>query len=329
MYTVFVAGMAAPLFLFLAGLTIAMAASSRAVKVGHAAAAAHGAQARPADLRARLPVPAAVAAARLGRAQQLPEGRHPQRDGHRDDRGRDHLGTVGEPHRPHRAVRDRDGRGGDETPLVREAGDAGGAARCRSRPTSGRCPAAPTSRCSRGRGSCSPARSPASWSSPRRPNRRSGACRPGFSSRVSPGIVVGYAASFRPSIYPVANFWTSSPTFFFIRLGILHGDAADRLRHRSLPRVRAAAVRQLLLGARRARPRHHHARPLVAVRVLDSRRDGLRRPSPGRSSARCRSSCRCVATVALCALLYKIVRLEGSQDGRTRTDGRVANLRAV
>jgi hypothetical protein len=31
---------------------------------------------------------------------------------------------------------------------------------------------------------------------------------------------LGYAASFQPSIYPVANFWTSSPTFFFIRLGI-------------------------------------------------------------------------------------------------------------
>ena len=34
------------------------------------------------------------------------------------------------------------------------------------------------------------------------------------------GISLGYAASFQPSIYPVANFWTSSPTFFFIRLGI-------------------------------------------------------------------------------------------------------------
>jgi hypothetical protein len=33
------------------------------------------------------------------------------------------------------------------------------------------------------------------------------------------GIVAGYAASFRPSIYPVANFWTSSPTFLFMRLG--------------------------------------------------------------------------------------------------------------
>ena len=34
------------------------------------------------------------------------------------------------------------------------------------------------------------------------------------------GIALGYSASFRPSIYPVANFWTSSPTFFFIKLGI-------------------------------------------------------------------------------------------------------------
>ena len=40
MYTVFVNGMAAPLFLFLAGLTISMAASARATRVGHAAAAA-------------------------------------------------------------------------------------------------------------------------------------------------------------------------------------------------------------------------------------------------------------------------------------------------
>ena len=34
------------------------------------------------------------------------------------------------------------------------------------------------------------------------------------------GIGLGYAASFQPSIYPAANFWTSSPTFFFLRLGI-------------------------------------------------------------------------------------------------------------
>jgi uncharacterized membrane protein len=31
----------------------------------------------------------------------------------------------------------------------------------------------------------------------------------------------GYAASFQPAIYEQTNFWTSSPTFFFLRLGIL------------------------------------------------------------------------------------------------------------
>jgi len=33
-------------------------------------------------------------------------------------------------------------------------------------------------------------------------------------------IAAGYAAALQPSIYPVADFWTSSPTFFFVRLGI-------------------------------------------------------------------------------------------------------------
>ncbi len=35
------------------------------------------------------------------------------------------------------------------------------------------------------------------------------------------GIVAGYGASLLPSIYATAQFWTSSPTFFFIRLGIV------------------------------------------------------------------------------------------------------------
>ena len=33
------------------------------------------------------------------------------------------------------------------------------------------------------------------------------------------GALAAYALSFRPSLYANANFWTSSPTFFFIRLG--------------------------------------------------------------------------------------------------------------
>jgi fucose 4-O-acetylase-like acetyltransferase len=34
------------------------------------------------------------------------------------------------------------------------------------------------------------------------------------------GFVSAYWLSFQPSIYANANFWTSSPTFFFIRLGV-------------------------------------------------------------------------------------------------------------
>jgi len=35
------------------------------------------------------------------------------------------------------------------------------------------------------------------------------------------GIAAGYAASYLPSLYANAQFWTSSPAFFFIRLGIV------------------------------------------------------------------------------------------------------------
>jgi uncharacterized membrane protein len=35
------------------------------------------------------------------------------------------------------------------------------------------------------------------------------------------GIVGGYAASFLPAIYANTQFWNSSPTFFFVRLGIV------------------------------------------------------------------------------------------------------------
>jgi surface polysaccharide O-acyltransferase-like enzyme len=35
------------------------------------------------------------------------------------------------------------------------------------------------------------------------------------------GVVLAYLASLLPSIYAVSTFWNSSPTFFFIRLGIV------------------------------------------------------------------------------------------------------------
>lgn len=39
---------------------------------------------------------------------------------------------------------------------------------------------------------------------------------------IGPSVAIGgYAASFLPPIYEQTSFWTSSPTFFFLRLGIL------------------------------------------------------------------------------------------------------------
>ena len=35
------------------------------------------------------------------------------------------------------------------------------------------------------------------------------------------GVLLGYLASFRPSLYAGSSFWTSSPTFFVIRLGLV------------------------------------------------------------------------------------------------------------
>jgi uncharacterized membrane protein len=45
----------------------------------------------------------------------------------------------------------------------------------------------------------------------------------GWRMALAGGFLAGvaYAASFRPSIYPRSEFWTSSPAFFFIRVGVL------------------------------------------------------------------------------------------------------------
>ena len=42
----------------------------------------------------------------------------------------------------------------------------------------------------------------------------------GFVIAGTSGAAIAYALSFQPPIYPNANFWTSSPTFFFMRLGL-------------------------------------------------------------------------------------------------------------
>jgi uncharacterized membrane protein len=35
------------------------------------------------------------------------------------------------------------------------------------------------------------------------------------------GVYLGWTASFQPALFPTASFWHDSPTFFFIRLGLV------------------------------------------------------------------------------------------------------------
>lgn len=118
------------------------------------------------------------------------------------------------------------------------------------------------------------------------------------------GIGLGYAASFQPSIYPVANFWTSSPTFFFIRLGICTV---------MIP-VARAVVRYQEAPPRWLGGYHSKSPPIVATlgrsslfvywihveMVYGLLGRPLRRALPIEASL--------VATALLCVLLYAIVR---------------------
>lgn len=120
------------------------------------------------------------------------------------------------------------------------------------------------------------------------------------------GFIGGYTAAFLPSIYPVSNFWTSSPTFFFLRLGICTT---------MLPV--AWGIDHFHAFARR-RFSHYFAEPDVPGRVIttlgrsslfvywihvEMAYGGLSRPLKRALPL----EISLVATIALCALLYKIV----------------------
>lgn len=119
------------------------------------------------------------------------------------------------------------------------------------------------------------------------------------------GIGAAYWASFQPSIYPVSNFWTSSPTFFFIRLGICTA---------MLPIARSV---EWFHGVVRARL--PHLPPDVPGRVISTlgrsslfvywihvemAYGGVARPLKRALSL----EASLVATVLLCAVLYGITR---------------------
>jgi uncharacterized membrane protein len=219
MYTVFVAGMAAPLFLFLAGLTLSMAASARASTAGHAAAAA---TARWRGLQI-------FALAFLFRLQSQLLGWGALSNFLKVDI----LNVMGVTMTAAAILWSLSDRRGVRlmlfaaatalvamtTPLVREAGWLSllpDPIEAYIRPLPGRTNFALFP-----------------WSAFVLAGAIAGelvfAARTDLQERrLQTGLlltglgaaVVAYGTSFLPSIYPVANFWTSSPTFFFLRLGI-------------------------------------------------------------------------------------------------------------
>jgi len=219
MVTVFIAGMAAPLFLFLAGLTIAMAASARAARVGHAKAAA---MARKRGLQI-------FALAFLFRLQSQLLGWGAFINFLKVDI----LNVMGIAMiaaailwslSANRLVRIALFAIATlaiamTTPLVREASILAGfpdAIEAYIRPLPGRTNFAlfPWAAFVLAGGIAGELVF-AAQSQSRERRLQIGLIISGLG-----GTVLAYAASFRPSIYPVSNFWTSSPTFFFLRLGI-------------------------------------------------------------------------------------------------------------
>ena len=242
MYVVFIAGLAAPLFLFLAGLTIAMAASARAVKVGHAEAAA---LARRRGLQM-------FALAFLFRLQSQLLGWGAFTNFLKVDI----LNVMGiamiaaailwglSANRLVRIVLFAIATVvvAMATPLVREARDPCGLAGCRSRHTSGRCPAAPTSRCFPGPAFSSPARiagelvfAAQSESQERRLQAACLICRSCRHRARLRGLVSAVDLSGREFLDQLADVLLHPPRH-------LHGDGAARVRRRSVSRVPAPAL---------------------------------------------------------------------------------------
>lgn len=218
-YTVFTAGLAAPLFLFLAGLTLSMAASARALTVGHHAAGS-AAMWRGVQI---------FALAFLFRLQSQLLGWGPLVNFLKVDI----LNVMGlamfaaavmwalSPRRPVRVLMFAVATAAISmsTPLVREAGVLAALPdpiEAYIRPLAGRTnfalfPWAGFLFAGAIAGELIAA------AQTERDERR---LQYGFAIAGAAGIAAAYALSFQPSIYPNANFWTSSPTFFFIRVAI-------------------------------------------------------------------------------------------------------------
>jgi uncharacterized membrane protein len=306
MVTVFIAGLAAPLFLFLAGLTLSMAASARASKVGHATAAS----------MARLRGLQVFALAFLFRLQSQLLGWGALINFLKVDI----LNVMGVAMMAAALLwsvsRQRLVRivlfavatiiVAMSTPLVREAGMLSAlpdAIEAYIRPLPGRTNFAlfPWAGFLLA-GAIAGELVYAAQSELRERRLQQGLLAAGVI-----GIAGGYLASSQPSIYPVANFWTSSPTFFFMRLGYCTA---------MLPIARG--IDHFHVFARRQWGSYFSA-PDVPGRVIttlgrsslfvywihvEMAYGGLSRPLKRALPL----ELSLLATVALCALLYKIVQ---------------------
>jgi uncharacterized membrane protein len=306
MYTVFVAGMAAPLFLFLAGLTIAMAASAREVKLGHAAAAS---QARKRGLQI-------FALAFLFRLQSQLLGWGALINFLKVDI----LNVMGIAMiaaaliwslSSNRLVRMilfavATAAVAMSTPLVREAGILAALPdpiEAYIRPLPGRTNFAlfPWMAFVLG-GAIAGELVFAAKSEAQERRLQLGLLVSGVA-----GTIVAYQASFRPSIYPVANFWTSSPTFFFMRLGLC---TAMVPLARGVDHFHAFLRRRFAIGAGttdvpgRVVVTLGRSSLFVYWIHVEMAYGGLSRPL--RRALPLEASL--VATVLLCALLYQITR---------------------
>lgn len=228
-YTVLLAGMAAPLFLFLAGLTLSLAASARAAAVGHAASAA----------TARWRGVQIFALAFLFRLQSQLLGWGPLANFLKVDI----LNVMGlamvmaallwglSARRPVRLALFALATAvvAMSTPLVREMAVLAvlpDPIESYLRPLPGLTTFALFPWAGFLLGGAMAGEliyAAATAGGPEGPPLRDTAARRlqlGFLTAGAFGVFAAYALSFQPSIYPVANFWTSSPTFFFIRLGL-------------------------------------------------------------------------------------------------------------
>ena len=218
-YTVIIAGLASPLFLFLAGLTLSLAASTRAVAVGHAAAASLA-------LKRGLQI---FALAFLFRLQSQLLGWGPLVNFLKVDI----LNVMGIAMLAAALLWSLSSRRlvritlfalataavTMSTPLVREWGALAAlpdAIESYVRPIAGRTAFAlfPWAGFLLGGAIAGELIQAA------RTERDERRLQHGFLIAGAAGAAIAYALSFQPSIYANANFWTSSPTFFFMRMGL-------------------------------------------------------------------------------------------------------------